>query len=728
MFAVPFIPQGDQDSTAPAHIEVLGDWNTWTGLGADEKASTVGNWANGSIADDDMLAWLGNVSNKNCTFDVDGSYAGFILDNNYSGNVTMKVNITSDYTRIDCNENLTDMHDFNLWSDANLTWNQTGDYRHTKGYIPTHIFNIVWDDNLTFYQEAVTSQIGEHGMIGAYGWVANHWTVKSGHELQYYVGGLIGGADGGGALNMTIEANAILTILPSLALYPCLTYPGVSDYQNTPYFCKYNFTNLGLIQSPDYALGSALYPFVFDGVAQPLYGDENITWGNITCPIICNNIYGGNWTLYTNYPTGAVSLSGWITAWGEPNYIQGNHDWDVTGSFKIGTIGNGVNFFKNPAYEVNVSGDFWAKYTMFWNGTFYCGGDFWNIAGDFYQNGTLICVDFINTGYFHQNGVIRCDGFTFVTGSKTFYMSGDPIIVGGTWYTRKAAAPLPVFSGTSPIIMTGSGKTLRISTSHSFSDLTIESGASITLQCSIPVTDNFVVNGTMDLAGFAINNILGNATFKNNFTFAGGTFVAGTSIVCLGSADITTFTLTLGTCQVYMNGTGSLKTDGTSPGGFLDLHLDGNILLLSDVWVNGNYSNKGTVWYNGFRIYNNGTYYDGIPPPSGAPPISSDFSYYYGSSGQVFFNSQSPGAVSWSWDFGDGFTSTLQNPSRTYASTGNYTVTLRVTDGMGNYATASKNVAVVVPSTPSHFDDTYVMIGIVFVVAGAGLLYLRSRR
>jgi len=113
---------------------------------------------------------------------------------------------------------------------------------------------------------------------------------------------------------------------------------------------------------------------------------------------------------------------------------------------------------------------------------------------------------------------------------------------------------------------------------------------------------------------------------------------------------------------------------------------------------------------------------------SGIPPIRSDFSYYYGSSGQVFFNSQSPGAVSWSWDFGDGFTSTLQNPSRTYASTGNYTVTLRVTDGMGNYATASKNVAVVVPSTPSHFDDTYVMIGIVFVVAGAGLLYLRSRR
>ena len=35
--------------------------------------------------------------------------------------------------------------------------------------------------------------------------------------------------------------------------------------------------------------------------------------------------------------------------------------------------------------------------------------------------------------------------------------------------------------------------------------------------------------------------------------------------------------------------------------------------------------------------------------------------------------------VSWSWDFGDTNTSTLQNPSHTYTSAGNYTVSLTAT-------------------------------------------------
>lgn len=40
----------------------------------------------------------------------------------------------------------------------------------------------------------------------------------------------------------------------------------------------------------------------------------------------------------------------------------------------------------------------------------------------------------------------------------------------------------------------------------------------------------------------------------------------------------------------------------------------------------------------------------------------------------VNFIDNSTGATAWFWDFGDGTTSTLQNPSHTYAATGNYTV------------------------------------------------------
>lgn len=49
----------------------------------------------------------------------------------------------------------------------------------------------------------------------------------------------------------------------------------------------------------------------------------------------------------------------------------------------------------------------------------------------------------------------------------------------------------------------------------------------------------------------------------------------------------------------------------------------------------------------------------------------------------VNFVSTSFGAVNWNWNFGDGGTSTLQNPSHTYTSLGNYTVTLVVTSASG---------------------------------------------
>ena len=39
--------------------------------------------------------------------------------------------------------------------------------------------------------------------------------------------------------------------------------------------------------------------------------------------------------------------------------------------------------------------------------------------------------------------------------------------------------------------------------------------------------------------------------------------------------------------------------------------------------------------------------------------------------------------TSWLWDFGDGQTSTLQNPSHVYATPGSYTVTLTVTNSDG---------------------------------------------
>lgn len=68
----------------------------------------------------------------------------------------------------------------------------------------------------------------------------------------------------------------------------------------------------------------------------------------------------------------------------------------------------------------------------------------------------------------------------------------------------------------------------------------------------------------------------------------------------------------------------------------------------------------------------------------------------------VNFTDQSTGNInSWMWNFGDGQTSTLQNPSHQYAQQGTYTVTLLVQGADSNcYGTHSENITLMVSPEP----------------------------
>ncbi|RMG69704.1 MAG: T9SS C-terminal target domain-containing protein [Bacteroidetes bacterium] len=70
-----------------------------------------------------------------------------------------------------------------------------------------------------------------------------------------------------------------------------------------------------------------------------------------------------------------------------------------------------------------------------------------------------------------------------------------------------------------------------------------------------------------------------------------------------------------------------------------------------------------------------------------------DFTFSQTGSQSVSFTDASTGADSWFWDFGDGNTSTQQNPSHTYAAGGTYTVSLVVTSCAGS-DTATREVVV----------------------------------
>jgi PKD repeat protein len=59
------------------------------------------------------------------------------------------------------------------------------------------------------------------------------------------------------------------------------------------------------------------------------------------------------------------------------------------------------------------------------------------------------------------------------------------------------------------------------------------------------------------------------------------------------------------------------------------------------------------------------------------------------------------GLLGYAWSFGDGSTATGQTVSHRYASTGNYPVTLTVSDSLGGHASATETIAVTTPPPPA---------------------------
>jgi parallel beta-helix repeat protein len=68
----------------------------------------------------------------------------------------------------------------------------------------------------------------------------------------------------------------------------------------------------------------------------------------------------------------------------------------------------------------------------------------------------------------------------------------------------------------------------------------------------------------------------------------------------------------------------------------------------------------------------------------------------------VLFTDTSTGSpTAWNWNFGDGGSATTQNPTHTYSTAGNYTVTLTVSNSAGNNTTTKSNYITAVTGTSS---------------------------
>lgn len=86
--------------------------------------------------------------------------------------------------------------------------------------------------------------------------------------------------------------------------------------------------------------------------------------------------------------------------------------------------------------------------------------------------------------------------------------------------------------------------------------------------------------------------------------------------------------------------------------------------------------------------------YQGINPVIGAPATACE-------NGLVQFSDITPPSTTvitnWAWDFGDGTTSNLMNPTHTFTTFGNYYVTLTVTTSTGCFGTSGINIAIQAP-------------------------------
>lgn len=170
---------------------------------------------------------------------------------------------------------------------------------------------------------------------------------------------------------------------------------------------------------------------------------------------------------------------------------------------------------------------------------------------------------------------------------------------------------------------------------------------------------------------------------------------------------------TSSTALVYMSGT-SMAAPHAAGAAALVLQRSPSTAARTVASLLSSYTTKGIVQSsastNNHLLYSLQQTEGTTPPPNSAPVANFSQSCTGLSCTFSDLSTDADGSiVAWNWNFGNGVTSSMRNPSYSYPTSGSYSVSLRVTDNVGSSTTVSRTVTVSVPTNPppvANFTQT----------------------
>jgi hypothetical protein len=194
------------------------------------------------------------------------------------------------------------------------------------------------------------------------------------------------------------------------------------------------------------------------------------------------------------------------------------------------------------------------------------------------------------------------------------------------------------------------------------------------------------------------NGTSGNPSIANDGTI----YVGGSKLYAIYPNGTLKWSFTLGTNQAIDKSSPAISSDGTIYIGTYRLDLDGGFIIVINPDGTERWSKKIADYgcFSSPAISPDGTVYIGSSSEDAGMPYGYLYAFnraelkteadgpHYGLINEpVDFSGSATGGYppyTYYWDFGDTHTSDEQNPSHTYTTQGNYTVTLTITDDTGN--------------------------------------------